>query len=569
MERNELQSLQELKEEEKIKILDRASNGILEKENADFLIKLIDNAENKTEVLKISALGMTYKRTGFHFDVRLEKNEGQTIRYLKKNENLSFDQGGITHKLIIGDNYPALLNLLISYKNKIKVIYIDPPYGKDDLGAFAQTNYNNAITRDNLLSMLYPRLILARQLLKDDGVIFCSIDDRNQAYVKCLFDEVFGEGNFCGNIVWLKGNAQNDAGTIQGNHEYILCYAKNITVKPIYQIKQKVEVRAFKDEKIDKFYYEGSGLTTGGAGGTLNARPNLGYSIYYNSQTKDFFAKNDYDKELAKVSNSEEEVYTSELSFLEKGYEVIRPPKKGVGLGCWTWALDKFNASKNDILIRKNSNGYTVLKKEWLKSSQVKKNEKGEYYAVIEKENPPKSFIDFVGSGVGTNVLTSIMSNKIFNNPKSTNLINYLIKISTDNESIILDFFAGSGTTGHAVLELNKQDGGNRQFILVTNNEITDLNPNGIALDVTSKRLKRIMSGECYDESKDFKWLEKNTPYGDSLEVSEIQSIASSDHSVFEKIDEKLYGKDFENIHDKIEWICKEFELTCRKIEGE
>lgn len=74
--------------------------------------------------------------------------------------------------LIIGDNYPALLNLLISYKNKIKVIYIDPPYGKDDLGEFAQTNYNNAITRDNLLSMLYPRLILARQLLKDDGVIF-------------------------------------------------------------------------------------------------------------------------------------------------------------------------------------------------------------------------------------------------------------------------------------------------------------------------------------------------------------------------------------------------------------
>ncbi|EGK7562038.1 site-specific DNA-methyltransferase [Campylobacter coli] len=569
MERNELQSLQELKEEEKIKILDRASNGILEKENADFLIKLIDNAENKTEVLKISALGMTYKRTGFHFDVRLEKNEGQTIRYLKKNENLSFDQGGITHKLIIGDNYPALLNLLINYKNKIKVIYIDPPYGKDDLGAFAQTNYDNAITRDNLLSMLYPRLILARQLLKDDGVIFCSIDDRNQAYVKCLFDEVFGEGNFCGNIVWLKGNAQNDAGTIQGNHEYILCYAKNITVKPIYQIKQKVEVRAFKDEKIDKFYYEGSGLTTGGAGGTLNARPNLGYSIYYNSQTKDFFAKNDYDKELAKVSNSEEEVYASELFFLEKGYEVIRPPKKGVGLGCWTWALDKFNASKNDILIRKNSNGYTVLKKEWLKSSQVKKNEKGEYYAVIEKENPPKSFIDFVGSGVGTNVLTSIMSNKIFNNPKSINLINYLIKISTDKDSIILDFFAGSGTTGHAVLELNKQDDGNRQFILVTNNEITDLNPNGIALDVTSKRLKRIMSGECYDKSKDFKWLEKNTPYGDSLEVSEIQSIASSDHSVFEKIDEKLYGKDFENIHDKIEWICKEFELTCRKIEGE
>ncbi len=96
-------------------------------------------------------------------------------------------RGGVTHKLIIGDNYPALLNLLISYKRKIKVIYIDPPYGKDHLGEFAKTNYDNAITRDNLLSMLYPRLMLAKQLLRDDGVIFCSIDDRNQAYIHVYF----------------------------------------------------------------------------------------------------------------------------------------------------------------------------------------------------------------------------------------------------------------------------------------------------------------------------------------------------------------------------------------------
>ncbi|SQB98599.1 methyltransferase fragment 1 [Helicobacter fennelliae] len=106
------------------------------------------------------------------------------------------DKNAITHKLIIGDNYPALLNLLITYREKIKMIYIDPPYGKDDLGEFAKTNYENAITRDNLLSMLKPRLQIAKMLLKDDGVIFCSIDDRNQAYVKCLFDDIFGERNF-------------------------------------------------------------------------------------------------------------------------------------------------------------------------------------------------------------------------------------------------------------------------------------------------------------------------------------------------------------------------------------
>lgn len=150
-----------------------------------------------TEAIAIAELGTTYKRTGLHFDKRLEKFE-DTIKYFTKNEKLSFsdDTDKEPHKLIIGDNYDALLNLLIQYKGKIDVIYIDPPYGKDNMGEFAKTNYENALTRDNLLSMMYPRLLIAKELLSSDGVIFCSIDDRNQAYVKCLFDEVFGESSF-------------------------------------------------------------------------------------------------------------------------------------------------------------------------------------------------------------------------------------------------------------------------------------------------------------------------------------------------------------------------------------
>ncbi|WP_337216438.1 site-specific DNA-methyltransferase [Campylobacter sp. LMG 7929] len=537
MERNELQSLQELKEEEKIKILDRASNGILEKENADFLIKLIDNAENKTEVLKISALGMTYKRTGFHFDVRLEKNEGQTIRYLKKNENLSFDQGGITHKLIIGDNYPALLNLLISYKNKIKVIYIDPPYGKDDLGAFAQTNYNNAITRDNLLSMLYPRLILARQLLKDDGVIFCSIDDRNQAYVKCLFDEVFGEGNFVETFIWNKTETPPSLSCkTRKTHEYVLCYQKNIN----------------NDKMIAKYISGGDAPLYNESNSVIELNflanyvdTNLKDGVYLKGKRDKIELLDDVLVQNGKIVNNFrlQGNFRWTQEFLDKevkdGTKLIVKGDKFAIRYCrdGSRSVTPTNYISNKILYE--------ISKEISKKDNVGTNE------------------------TATSELKEIFQNKIFNYNKPLSLIQYLCKIINDNESIILDFFAGSGTTGHAVLELNKQDGGNRQFILVTNNEITDLNPNGIALDVTSKRLKRIMSGECYDESKDFKWLEKNTPYGDSLEVSEIENIASSDHSVFEKIDEKLYGKDFENIHDKIEWICKEFELTCRKIEGE
>lgn len=142
----------------------------------------------------------------------------------------------------------------------------------------------------------------------------------------------------------------------------------------------------------------------------------------------------------------------------------------------------------------------------------------------------------------------------------------------TTQGDIILDFFAGSGTTGHAVLELNREDGGNRCFILVTNNEITDLNPNGIAKDVTSKRLKRIMSGECYpDENgvcdKSFKWREKNAPYGGILEVLEIKEVSEYEKekgkSAFEVIDEANYGLEpFKSVGEKIKWVCENFENT-------
>lgn len=432
--------------------------------------------------------------------------------------------------IIKGDNLHALKLLKSAYDGKIKMIYIDPPYNTknekfiyddnfvkeyqkllveldllklDSNGKVLEksevlhflTNPSGDKAHSGWLSFMLPRLKLARDLLKDDGVIFISIDDNEQANLKILCDEIFGEENFCGQIIWLKGNAQNDADTIQTNHEYILSYAKDIQTKPINQIIRKDKVKVFKDEKTGKFYYEGAGLTTGGAGGTLNARPNLGFSIYYNPQTKDFFAKDDYDRELAEISNDENEVYTSDSTFLEGGYEIIRPPKKGVGLGCWTWALDKFNSSKNDILIRKNKNGYVVLKKEWLNPKQVKQDDNGEFYAMVEKENPPKSFIDFVGSGRGIKELKELIGDKVFNNPKNTILLNHLLKISTtaNNESegdIVLDFFAGSGTTAQAVMELNKEDGGNRKFILVQLDEPINEAKSKVAYDFCKNTLK-------------------------------------------------------------------------------
>ena len=139
---------------------------------------------------------------------------------------------------------------------------------------------------------------------------------------------------------------------------------------------------------------------------------------------------------------------------------------------------------------------------------------------------------------------------------------------------MVLDFFAGSGTTAEAVLNLNKQDGGKRKFILCTNNEITTTNPNGIAYDVTAKRLKRTMTGVCYDGSSDFKWLESNQPFGDNLEVTEIAEISPTvsekDNTPFDVIDESLYGiLPFDSKEDKINWICTYFKNTMKGIESD
>ncbi|MDO7821488.1 site-specific DNA-methyltransferase [Helicobacter pylori] len=450
----------------------------------------------------------------------------------KKNHKIlkPLNESTSKHILIKGDNLDALKILKQSYSEKIKMIYIDPPYNtknenfiyEDD---FSQSNEEVLKTLDyskekldyikNLfgskchsgwLSFMYPRLLLARDLLKQDGVIFISIDDNECAQLKLLCDEIFGEGNFLSSLTWLKGNAQNDAQYFQNNYENILVYAKHVEALSLNRMTSKKEVKVFCEN--DKYYYEGAGLTTGGAGGTLNARANLGYSIYYNPKTLDFLGVDDYDKELAKSSNDENLVYSDRQDLLKQGYEIIRPPKKGVGLGRWTWALDTFNSNKNIISIKKNSrNEYVICKKEFLDKKQVQQNENGEFYAILDKSSPARNVIENIGGGNGTKEVNALFNQKIFSNPKPLKLINRLIELSTNEGDIILDFFAGSGTTAHAVLESNKSDyqklseGGGlfnglnaafkeRRFILVQLDEKIDPKKNKSAYDFCLNTLK-------------------------------------------------------------------------------
>ena len=499
----------------------RVIDHVLEPTNAELLKKLIRQADDDNEAMMIAALGTTYKKTGFHFDKRLEK-VSNTIRYFTKNEQLSFhtDDTKPVNKLIIGDNYEALQNLLIEYKGRVDVIYIDPPYGKDSMGEFAQTNYENAITRDNLLSMLYPRLMLAKQLLTNSGVIFCSIDDKNQAYVKCLFDEVFGERNFIANVIWERAfSPVNLKKHFSESHDYILVYAK--------QIEEAV----------------------------CNGLPRT-------DDTNSRYSNPDNDPRGPWTSSD----MTVGPVIKEKLYDIVAPngsilkPASG---RCWLFTKERFEEMCHDNRIWFGEDGNNM--------PRVKK-----FLTEVKQGLTPITIwkhTDVGHSQDATKDLKTIFGDAfVFPYPKPIGLMKRICSLYGNKDSIVLDFFAGSGTTGHAVLALNEQDKGNRQFILCQLNEVTDTTPNGIAYDVTSKRLKRVMTGECYDGNRNFRWIEDNLPYGGNLDVYEIAAVNNSNaiegQTPFDVIDETLYGQErFMTLREKVDWVCSNFAHTQKWID--
>ena len=522
----------------------RVADHILERQNAELLKKLIAGAADDNEAMAIAELGTTYKRTGLHFDKRLERMTN-SIHYLRRVPELSFstDPQKPTHRLVIGDNYPALQNLLVQYRGEVDVIYIDPPYGKDSMGEFAKTNYENAISRDNLLSMLWPRLQLAKMLLSDTGVIFCSIDDRNQAYVKCLFDEVFGEGSFVASAPRKTGAgdaATRSASELRKPYDYVLVYRGG---KDTVMQKKVVGEKEYKyEDSLGRYRLER--FQASGSDATRSAHPNLYYPIYV-------------------LKNGS--ITTKPSVEYEK---IILPNRVNGEDGRWMWKTDKFERDKDSSIFYDGENVYRKI-----------------YYDETEDQNKyqvEKAWID--GSEYrnanGTKELEEILMRKnAFKNPKPKSLVEWCIKLIPQKESIlVLDFFAGSGTTGHAVLELNRQEEeardlfdtgekGQRQFILVQMDEKTDATPNGIARDVTAERLRRIMTGKASDGTADFDWIKRHTPYGGNLEVLEVATVANFEgtegRTPADVIDETVYGlPPFAQLRDKMDWLCANFIQT-------
>lgn len=375
-------------------------------------------------------------------------NHHQDVPFKVLEHQYSFNGEETGNKIIHGDNLEALKALLPEYEGKIKCIYIDPPYNTGNESWVYNDNVNHPkikkwlgqvvgkesedLTRhDKWLCMMYPRLKLLHKLLSDDGAIFISIDDNEQASLKLICDEVFGIGNFVANFIWNhRKSSQNDT-DVSLSHNYTICYSKDRTV-------YKLNPLAVAESKFSNPDNDERGAWVADPMDAPNIRTNLEYEII-NPNTK----------------------------------EIFLPPKGRH----WRFTKEKYEEAL--------ATGRIIFGKTGKSKPQYKR-----FLFEAEKKgtNP---FTIWTELGTATDATKELMQifdgSKIFETPKPTSLLERILQISSSSNSIILDSFAGSGTTAHAVLNLNKQDGGNRKFILI---EMEDY-----AETITAERVKRVING--------------------------------------------------------------------------
>lgn len=418
-----------------------------------------------------------HKRYGLVWEDKVEEVEEQLQEQLPilceatDKRILSTEEDAPNHILIEGDNLHALTCLSYTHEGKIDVIYIDPPYNtgnKDFVYNDSYVDSEDDFRHSKWLSFMNKRLRIARRLLSDNGVIFISIDDNEQAALKLLCDEVFGEKNFVANIIWQKKTGAADARGIAVITEYIMIYVKNETY--ITDIFAK-NTEAF-DEKRYKFtdQYKERG------------------PFYYDS----------LDRGSVRYSDS-----LNYAIMAPDGTTLYPNDRKEFVNDGWTWKWSKekvkWGIENGFIDIAKNSkkkSGWSVRYKIYLNVD----NEGN----LIKKNVPFKNIIIDTLNADAANDIKNIFDSKVFSFPKPVKLLYRLIKYIEKSSSIILDFFAGSGTTMHAVMQLNNEDGGKRQCILVTNNE------NGICENITYERNRRVIQGYTNSKGEQVEGLTNN-----------------------------------------------------------
>jgi adenine-specific DNA-methyltransferase len=367
--------------------------------------------------------------------------------------------------LLEGDNLAALKLLEKTHRGNIDLIFIDPPYntrngdfGYDD----SRVDLTDTFRHSKWVSFMSERLLVARRLLKNDGVIFIAIDDNEQAALKLLCDQLFGEENFLASIIWQHSiQPKGYSGTFSVHHNYILCYQKTA---------QFVLNSLPRTDEDNKAYANPDNDPRGRwrSGDVRNAlyRPNLIYDI------------------------------------ISPSGNVIKPCANG-----WRWS--------KETVEEKIKSGEIIFSKD--ETRIIRKI----YLDTLEGRTPETIWF---GKDVGTtrsamSEIKEIFGSSAFGTPKPTSLIERTLRLISRTDATVLDFFAGSGTTGHAVMKLNAEDGGTRRFILCTNNE------NGICRDVTYERIRRVIDKE---------------DYAASLKYYKVGYVPISDRMYYEYADELL-----------------------------
>ena len=407
-------------------------------------------------------------------------------------QSKNFDE---TRNVVIrGDNLDALKILYANYHERVKMIYIDPPYNKENenfiyKNDFRQTdkelieeaglgdetidflhNIFGTRTHSGWLAFMYPRLVLARELLREDGLIFISIDDNEAANLKIICDEIFGEKNFLFNLAVVNNlNGNDNSSGLMETQEGCLIYSKN---KPtvefgLLSIDEEEEYAKWQKDELG-YWKEGGNLKATGTDAARSARPNLYYPVYI-------------DEEALEVSLERTERHTFELWPKAQDGEERR----------WTWKREKLADNASEIIVKKAREGYSLYKKQRpeIGDLPIRRGKTTFYKPSYSNTHGNKVILDLFGR------------KKVFNYPKSVFLIQDFVELSgAKNDDIILDFFAGSGTTGDAVMRLNANDGGRRRFILVQWDEEIDRKGHAEAYKFCKDfGMKPVISSICID----------------------------------------------------------------------
>lgn len=392
-----------------------------------------------------------------------------TTATLKPDFENSKDWDTTENIFIEGDNLEVLKVLQRHYYGKIKVIYIDPPYNtgqdfvyKDSFGdgvkhylewtrqvgeegkSLASNVESEGRYHSNWLNMMYPRLKLARNLLADDGIMFISIDNSEASNLEAICNEIFGESNLVTTFVIDKtAQGANQSSTFKQQYESLLLYKRRDGTSINSDTNVELDLKKYKHvDKIGRYAITNS---FDSINSPLSANRNRGYTIYYSPSTGEALVRDEYDKENGVFGEVDDEL-------ISKGYEAIRPGIRNGVQYPWNWVSSRFlKEYRDELVFARNRQGEMRVYHKNRATGTVKDT-------TLKKFDTRKS---------GNLLVAELLGGKYFDYPKSVDMLKWVVSKHLSTSGYVLDFFSGSATTAHAVMQLNAEDGGTRRHIQV------------------------------------------------------------------------------------------------------